>query len=211
MGLRVVGAGLGRTGTHSLKIALEQLLGGPCYHMVETFSHPEHVPAWAAAAQGNLPDWRTLFAGYRAAVDWPTAAYWRELADAYPDALVLLSVRPADEWWKSANQTIFQVLQRPPKAAPEGRVGGPDPDWTTRMLANRFTPRWREESEAKRAFERHNDEVRRTIPASRLLEWRPSDGWGSICSALKLPVPETPFPHANSTGEFRAMTGLDKA
>ena len=74
--LRVVGAGLGRTGTLSLKVALERLLGGACYHMAELFSHPEHVPLWHAAARGSMPDWHALFRGYRAAVDWPVASFW---------------------------------------------------------------------------------------------------------------------------------------
>src|SRR5690242_16311928 len=96
MTLRVVGAGLGRTGTHSLKLALEQLLGAPCYHMAEVFEHPEHVPLWDQATRGEMPDWDALFDGYGAAVDWPMAAFWREIGEAYPDALILLSVRDAD-------------------------------------------------------------------------------------------------------------------
>src|SRR5581483_5643355 len=112
MTLRVVGAGVGRTGTHSLKLALEQLLGAPCYHMLEVFGHPEHVPSWAAAADGSLTDWDAIFTGYGAAVDWPAAAFWREISAAYPDALVLLSVRDPDSWWKSASNTIWEVSQR---------------------------------------------------------------------------------------------------
>src|SRR5579862_5982463 len=105
--MRVVGAGLGRTGTHSLKIALERLLGAPCYHMVEVFAHPEHVPAWRGAALGQMPDWHALFDGYAATVDWPSAAFWPELSEAFPETLVVLSVRDAEAWWQSASQTIF--------------------------------------------------------------------------------------------------------
>jgi hypothetical protein len=97
MTLRVVGAGLGRTGTLSLKAALERLLGAPCYHMVEVFAHPEHVAAWHAAARGSMPDWQALFAGYAAVVDWPAASFWPEISEAFPDALVLLSVRDTRE------------------------------------------------------------------------------------------------------------------
>src|SRR5690348_10458482 len=106
MSLRVIGAGCGRTGTMSLKLALERLLGAPCYHMVEVFAHPEHVPDWHAAALGNMPDWNALFAGYAAAVDWPASAFWPELSAAFPDALVVLSVRDAQSWWQSAHETI---------------------------------------------------------------------------------------------------------
>src|SRR5262245_3217336 len=104
MSLRVVGAGLGRTGTMSLKIALERLLGAPCYHMIEVFQHPEHVAFWHEAALGRMPDWDQLFAGYAAAVDWPSAAFWPELMEAYPDALVVLSVRDTQSWWQSAHE-----------------------------------------------------------------------------------------------------------
>ena len=93
MTFRVVGAGLGRTGTHSLKLALEQLLGGPCYHMSETFGRPADIPVWHAAANGQMPDWPTFLADYTATVDWPACAFWRPLADEYPDAIVLLSTR----------------------------------------------------------------------------------------------------------------------
>lgn len=106
MTLRVVGAGLGRTGTTSLKLALERLLGGPCYHMSEVFQHPEHIGHWHGAARGDMPDWRALFAGYVAAVDWPAASFWREISAAFPQALVVLSVRDPDAWWQSASSTI---------------------------------------------------------------------------------------------------------
>src|SRR5262245_46672259 len=112
MSLRVVGAGLGRTGTHSLQIALQQLLGAPCYHMMEVFSHPEHIAIWQAIVDGTASNWSFL-ADYDATVDWPAAAYWRELSDANPDAIVLLSTREsADVWWKSANSTIFEISRR---------------------------------------------------------------------------------------------------
>ena len=107
MTLKIVGAGLGRTGTHSLKVALETLLGGPCYHMFEVMQHPEDIAQWQLAAEGGAPDWKQLFEGYDAAVDWPAASFWRELAGVFPDAKILLSTRPTDEWWKSADATIF--------------------------------------------------------------------------------------------------------
>ena len=113
MTLRVVGAGLGRTGTHSLKIALEQLLGAPCYHMLEVFGHPEHIAIWQDAVDGKPVDWAALMDGYRAAVDWPEVAFWSDLADTFPDAIVLLSTRSSsDAWWKSADETIFEIGRR---------------------------------------------------------------------------------------------------
>jgi hypothetical protein len=203
--LRIVGAGLGRTGTHSLKIALERLLDGPCYHMVEVFGHPEHVPLWTAAMVDEPVDWDALFDGYVAAVDWPACGVWSTIAGAYPDALVLLSTRrSADEWWTSASQTIFEATK-------EAALG--DEDWQRMVTAmfRRFTPDWPDEAACKAAYERHNAEVRATVPADRLVEWQPSDGWGPLCSALGVPVPDDPFPVTNTTAEFRAMSGLDKS
>jgi Sulfotransferase domain len=93
MALRVIGAGFGRTGTHSLKLALEQLGFAPCHHMYEVRAHPEQLAFWQAAARGELPDWDEVFAGFAAQVDWPGARFWRELAEHFPHAKVILSVR----------------------------------------------------------------------------------------------------------------------
>lgn len=206
-GLRVVGAGLGRTGTNSLQIALAQLLGAPCYHMTEVFARPADIATWHAAVDGTMPDWSALFAGYAAAVDWPTAAFWRELSAEYPRALILLSTRDADAWWKSASDTIFQISRGEPIDDP---VFGPQLRMVTALFDQRFTPDWRDETAAKAAYLRHNDEVRAGVPPARLLEWHPGDGWGPICAALDLAVPSDPFPHVNSTADFRAMVGLDQ-
>jgi hypothetical protein len=202
MTLRVIGAGLGRTGTVSLKLALEKLLGGPCYHMIEVFGRPDHVTMWHEAFRGRSPDWNALFEGFDATVDMPSCHFWRELSDAYPDAPVLLSFRDADAWWRSADRTILEIFRTPPP--------GPDPwrDMATAMLKS-LTPDFLDPAAMKAAFDRHNDEVRATVPRNRLIEWRTGDGWEPICSALGLPVPDEPFPHANTTDEFRAMRGLD--
>jgi hypothetical protein len=205
MTVRVIGAGLGRTGTLSLKVALEQLLGGPCYHMVELFKHPEHVQAWERALDGRTPEWDTLFAGYRATVDWTGAAFFAELADAYPDAIVLLSTRDADNWWRSVRDTTFATLQSEGDPAdPWERAIAPAKQLTIRLVTDRFTPDWANEVTAKAAYERHNAAVRAAIPHGRLVEWRPGDGWGPICAALGLPVPADPFPHVNTTADFLA-------
>ncbi len=202
MTLRVVGAGLGRTGTLSLKIALERLLGSPCYHMLEIFTHPEHIPAWHAAARGAMPDWHELLGGYAAAVDWPAAAYWPELSEAFPDSVVLLSVRDAQSWWQSADQTIFPALRNEPPAEP-AFMG----EWHAMvqdLFAARFPNTIDNASAAMAAFERHNARVRETVPPYRLIEWRPGDGWEPICAALGTSVPDESFPHRNSRAEWRA-------
>lgn len=205
MTIQVIGAGLGRTGTLSLNVALERLLGGPCYRMIELFKHPEHVQVWDQALDGHTPDWDALFAGYRATGDWTAAALFPELADAYPDAIVVLSVRDADDWWHSFRDTMVETLQSGADPAdPWERVMAPARQLTIRLLADRFTPNWADEVAAKAAFERHNAAIRAAVPPERLVEWRPGDGWKPICDALGRPVPPDPFPHVNRTVDFRA-------
>jgi Sulfotransferase domain len=201
--LRIVGAGLGRTGTNSLKLALEQLLHGRCYHMAEVIERPDDVPVWHAAIRGDQPDWSAFLAGYEAAVDWPACAFWRELAEANPAAAVLLSMRESAEvWWRSFAATIVAALAKP---LPADR-----PDWAVRremtvdMLDLTFTPGWRQREPAIAAYAAHNAAVRAAVPSGRLVEWLPSDGWGPLCAALGVPIPADPFPRSNSTAEFRA-------
>ncbi len=203
MGLRVVGAGLGRTGTNSLKLALEQLLGGRCHHMHEVFARADVlIPRWTDAAAGR-PDWPAIFDGDVATVDWPAASFWREISDEYPDSLVLLSKRSsAEEWWTSASRTIFAPMD----------LAAMPPEFQTWMttLDGIFArvgvdPSDRDASMA--AYERHLAAVREAVPAERLVEWTAGDGWEPLCAALDVPVPADPFPHVNTTEEFLAMVG----
>jgi hypothetical protein len=201
--LKVVGAGLGRTGTNSLKLALEQLLGGRCYHMFELTQRDADLPAWEAAARGAAVDWDGLMADFVATVDWPAAAYWRELHAANPESRVLLSVRAsADEWWDSMSNTIVVALDTPVPADEPAQARRRAA--TREMLAARFTPDWRDGAAARAAYERHNQEVRDAVVADRLIEWCAGDGWGPICTALAVPEPAEPFPHANTRADFRA-------
>jgi hypothetical protein len=195
MTLRVVGAGLGRTGTLSLKVALEKLLGEPCYHMAEVFPRPDHVGAWLRAARGEMPDWHALFRDFGAAVDWPAAAFWPEIGAAFPDAIVLLSTREPESWWKSASMTIF-----PASRGAEGEWR----DMVDAMFASRFTPALDDRDACIAAFERHNADVRRRVPRERLLEWTASEGWEPLCKALGVPVPDDPFPRVNTSEDFGA-------
>ena len=205
MGLKAVGAGLGRTGSHSLKIALETLLGGSCYHMVELFPRPEHVPLWHGAILGSPPEWAPMLDGFSAAVDWPAAAVWKELHEAFPESVVVLSVRSsADAWWRSFSQTILPVMQR-----------GPTPEtaeWYAMAsdMLERLTPDYADREACIAAYEAHNEAVRRGVAPGSLIEWTPSDGWGPLCAGLALPEPDMPFPHVNTTDEFRALAGLDQ-
>lgn len=200
MPLHVVGAGVGRTGSHSLKAALEALLGGTCHHMVEVLAHPEEIPVWTDAIEGRPVDWDRLMAPYVAQVDWPGASFWPELLAANPDALVILSVRDPESWYTSATNTIFQGLDRPDV----------DP-WMSSMrhlLGDRFCNDFADKAAMIAAFDEHNNLVRRQVRPDRLLEWTAGDGWEPICAALGRPVPDEPFPHTNTTEEFRSNVGL---
>ena len=204
MTLRVVGAGLGRTGTHSLKLALEQLLGAPCYHMVELFERPDDVEQWRRATRDQPADWDSVFDGYAAVVDWPAASFYDLIMDAYPDALVMLSTRAdAEGWWKSASSTILPAIARVRQDPP------PLEAMIFEVLESKFTPDFDDHDAAVAAYERHNQDVRARVRADRLVEWQPGDDWGPLCRALGVAEPSEPFPHVNTTDDFRAMTGLD--
>jgi len=199
---RVVGAGLPRTGTLSLKVALERLLGAPCYHMTELFEHPEHLPTWQRATAGGDVDWPAFLSGYAATVDWPAAMFWRRLADAFTDAVVLLSHRDSGAaWQRSMDDTIFADVRRlremdevPPRLAEFGAMVRGNVD----VLALADDP------EAAVAFhDRHLAEVRNAVPADRLVVWRPGDGWEPIAASLGVPVPDEPFPHVNDTASYQ--------
>lgn len=207
MSLKVIGAGFGRTGTLSLQAALEELGFAPCYHMSEVLKHLEHATVWSAAGRGEPVDWDALLAGYQAAVDWPACAFYRELLSCYPHAKVILTVRAADKWYDSARQTIYYARRA-------------FPGWTrwflprirrfTRMLDDvvwirTFQGRFADKQHALAVFHRHNDEVRRTVLADRLLVYEVSQGWEPLCAFLDVPVPrDKPFPHLNDTAKFRS-------
>lgn len=194
MKLRIVGAGLPRTSTSSLTVALEQLLGGRVQHMHTIPGHPFDLGRdWNQALAGDMPDWNQVLDGYNAAVDWPASMFWRELSEAYPDALVLLSVRDsAETWWQSANATILPVARM--ALAPDWNEGRGLVDLLERFTGSKH---WDDQATLMAAYERHNAAVRHIVPSHRLLEWRATEGWAPICRALDLPVPALPFPWTN--------------
>lgn len=196
MALKVVGAGLGRTGTLSMKRALEQLGFGPCHHMIEVFMHPESVPLWIDAGDGR-PDWDAIFRDYASMVDYPGARYWRQLAEHYPEAKVLLTLRDPDAWFESTQATIFAPNSPAVNAPPEMK----------RFFASiigEFGERLHDRAFMTDHFRRHNALVQATIPKERLLVYEVGEGWTRLCAFLGVPVPDTPFPSENSREEFRA-------
>ncbi len=196
MSLKVVGSGLGRTGTLSLKRALEMLGFGPCHHMVEVFQRPESVPLWIEASKGR-PNWDAIFKDFHSAVDYPSCKYWRELAAYYPHARVLHSVRDPVKWFESTQATIFSPISPAHNAPPPmNEFFGP--------IFNEFGDKIADRDFMVGYFKRHTEEVVRTIPKDRLLVYEAGQGWEPLCKFLGVPVPSEPYPLVNTREEFIA-------
>lgn len=198
--MQVICAGFGRTGTASLKSALETLLGGPCYHFEELFKNAEHRRLWSAFARGETEmDWEALYQGHAAAVDFPSCAYYQEIAETFPDALVILSLRDLESWsrsWQSLWRffPLFRLpLLRRLFGWVEEIVAVLEGVIVERTFHGRMTP-----AEMIATHAAHIETVKATIPAERLLIYRVQDGWEPLCAVLGVPVPDVPFPRSNS-------------
>ena len=202
MALKVVGSGLGRTGTKSLQTALNMLGVGPCHHMVEVFAHPESVPLWIEAGAGR-PDWDKIFDGYGAMVDYPGARYWRELAAFYPEAKVLHSVRDPDRWFDSTQATIFAP------GSPVTTDGPLSPFFDS--FAGDIRGHLHDRAFMVDHFRRHSEAVIQAIPPERLLVYEAGQGWGPLCAFLGVPIPDAPYPSENSRAEFIARVTAAQA
>lgn len=199
MTLEIIGSGLGRTGTKSLHEALNRLGFGPTHHMFEVFQQQERIPLWIEAGKGRA-DWEAIFEGYRSAVDYPTAAFWHELADYYPDAKIIQTVRDPDQWFDSTQETIF----RPDGfAATAMESGGPMADFF-RVVIRDFAGRLNDRAFMTDYFRRHTEAVKVAIAPERLLVYDVREGWAPLCAFLGLPVPDEPFPTQNDRAEFIA-------
>lgn len=206
--LRVIGSGLGRTGTKSLHEALQLLLPGKCHHMFElAIDLDRQLPLLQPSVEGGAADWDALLDGYSATVDWPLCAYWEELAERYPDAIILHSERPAEDWWRSASATIFQGMH-PDQHTADSRWF----DYVAALFDQRFCegflepghPNHLDQDAAIAAFDRWNAHVRATADPDRLVVFPTGSGWAPLCDALGVPVPDEPYPHSNTTAEFQA-------
>lgn len=199
MTLKLIGAGWPRTGTGSLKLALEELGVGRCYHMREVMMNAATtIPQWIRAAEGQ-PDWDAIFAGYAASTDAPGCVFWRELAAHFPEAKVLLSERDPEEWFRSTQATVFS-----PQAV-ERIMATPLRPFFEKVTFSPYGARIHDHDFMVEAFRRHNDDVRRTVPPERLLVYRVGEGWGPLAAFLGVPVPDVPFPHANTREEMAAI------
>lgn len=199
MSLNVIGAGVGRTGTYSLKLAINQIGLGPCHHMEEVLHNmPVHVPLWSAAAAGN-PDWAQIYDGYESAVDWPTACFFRELLEAFPDAKFVLTQRDPENWANSFAATIYKLLAERDQAPEEMR------SWlemANSVITNTGFPPDLDRDGLVQAFMAHNRAVIETIPKSQLLIFEVKQGWAPLCDFLDVSIPEVEFPRTNHREEF---------
>jgi hypothetical protein len=217
--VKVIGAGFGRTGTWSLKVALEELGFGPCYHMTEVFTHPEHAAFWGSAWRGEPADWEGVLGGYEATVDWPACTFYEELMERHPEAKVLLSVRDPEPWYESTRSTIYELsmlLESSPIARLifglisllvfGGFAGGRSSIVNDMIWQGTFDGRFEDKAYAIEVFERHNEEVKRRVPSERLLVYEVTEGWVPLCEFLGVPEPEETFPHLNDATLLRRGT-----
>lgn len=203
MSLALIGAGFGRTGTLSLKLAIEKLGHGPCYHMTEVLKpeNTDHVARWLSASRGGNTDWNEFFDGYQSTVDWPGCWFWQEFHRLWPSAKVLLSKRDPDRWYDSVMRTIYPTAALL-RSAEDLRVREMGEMVDSIVWNGTFDGRIEDRAHAKQVFERHNAEVERVVPRDQLLIYEPGEGWDRLCSFLGCDAPDENFPHVNSSEDF---------
>jgi hypothetical protein len=212
--MKVIGAGFGRTGTTSLKAALEELGFGPSYSLTEVFAHPEHLGFWEAARRGEEVDWEEFLRDYRVAVDWPACSFYEELMQAFPEAPVILTVRDPEPWYESLRSTIYQLRKVTTGPLPVRAIFAfaglfaPGVTGTARLAdhlvwEDTFDCRFEDRAYAMEVFERQNEVVRCRVPPERLLVFDVREGWAPLCDFLGVEIPDRPFPHLNEAREMR--------
>jgi Sulfotransferase domain len=204
-GLKIIGAGFGRTGTLSIKHALEALGFNPCYHMTELFDKPGVDAQWDAIVRGEPADWNTVFKGYHATVDWPACTFYRELMQAYPHAKVLLTVRDPEKWYESVANTIYRVSHQTPDS---NSIRSVHRNMINALIwQGTFEDRFEDKEYAIAVFLRHIEEVKQYVAAEKLLVYNVKEGWEPLCAFLEVAVPaEKPFPHDNDRASFMGDT-----
>lgn len=211
--MMVINAGLGRTGTHSLKTAFETLEYSPCYSAERMWESPGHAEIWAEACDGQPVDWTALLATYKSGVDWPVCSFWREIIGHFPSVKVLLSTREPDAWYSSFQATVYAALTTPLKTADSTStevipVFQRLPSIGARVISHRFTDDLGSRESMIAAYHKHNEDVRAAVPSERLLEWSVGQGWGPLCEFLDIPKPVHPFPNVNDRKSYRGLLNL---
>jgi sulfotransferase family protein len=216
MSIKIIGAGLPRTGTTTLKRSLEILGYGKCYHMKELLVNPDMLPTWLELENTGNTDWDKLYDGYEATVDFPGYPWYKEHMKRYPDAKVILTVRSFESWHKSAYNTIWKAG---PQTIPEKLV------MMIKLLLNpqlrkvikcikfvkrnvwekHFEGRFEDKAFAEKIFNQHIENVKANVPADKLLIYEVKDGWKPLCEFLGVPEPPEPLPHLNKKENFKTM------
>lgn len=212
MALKIIGSGMGRTGTHSLKEALEHLGFGKCYHMIELLQNPKGLSCFIDAENGKNPDWESLFTGYLSAIDYPVARYYKQLMKFYPDAKIIHTIRDSESWYQSCVETIFwaskpdagrifkMMLRMPFSKGLRQRL--PVLKYNGMLVEKEFGNDLKDKATVIRKYNERNKEVLATVPKEKLLVFKAQEGWEPLCKFLDVPVPATPYPKSNTKTEF---------
>jgi len=209
MDVQIIGAGLPRTGTMSLKYAIEQLLSGSCYHMHELYQTPEHVGLWSRVLEGKTHLLTSILDGRCAALDWPVSAVWRDAMELFPTSKVLLSKRASSaDWWESVDQTVWQIIRTKSFRFSSDQYEADAFSKLHEQLTSQFSPHWDDEDAAQAAYAKHLASVRKTVPKDRLIEFEIGDGWAPLCRALNTPEPTHPFPNKNNRENFKSRNAI---
>ena len=212
MTLKVIGAGPGRTGTMSLKHALEHLGYGPCHHMSACFGSRQQTRWFLEAAEGKAVDWNSVFNDFQAAVDWPAAAYYSELLKTFPDARVVFSYRHPEEWYRSVSETIFNVASSIPAWV---RFLFPHAERLALMIEktiwqNELGGKFQDRGHALNFFEERLKQVKAAVPQEKLLVHAAADGWEPLCAFLEVGVPNIPYPRLNEPAKITRVIRILK-
>jgi hypothetical protein len=198
--MKLIGAGFGRSGTMSLKAALEQIGYGPCYHMKITMFRYLHMRFFMRAWEKRKVNWKKFYRGYNSVVDWPSCSFYKDLMAEFPDARVILNVRDPESWYDSMKETIYAIVPRFPFWFPRAikRIHS-EIIWSG-DLKGVFEDR----EKCLEVYRQHIEDVKRTVPAERLFVYNVREGWKPLCEFLDVPVPEGKlFPHINDRKSFR--------
>jgi hypothetical protein len=216
MSIKIIGAGFPRTGTNTLRESLELLGFNKTYHMKQLLVHPENVHYWETLRATGTTDWEGLYDGYQATVDFPCYPWYKQHMQHYPDAKVILTVRPFENWYESFYSTIWKA-QNPPEEAQaamaEKVAGDPRLQQVMRVMKfakdaiieDHFHNRFLDKEYMEKVFNDHNEEVKNYVPADKLLVFDVREGWGPLCEFVGAEVPDEALPHTNKKEDFGAM------
>ena len=219
--MKVLAMGLPRTGTASIAEALTQLGYQNVFHGLNSIYTPgdwKILNRAALASFPNLPDytgvpfsreeWDELLGSCEGTTD-VTSVLGTTIIKAYPEAKVILVIRPFEKWWKSMEDTVlgslFGTLADLSVNYVEPIIGSVAGPANRNLMYGLFRAKNVEEirQNARATYDRHHEEIRALVPKERLLEYRMGDGWEPICEFLDKEVPDIEFPWVNETEELK--------